>query len=113
MPYVTEQTSSELRAHVTSLQKIPGWHEPLVDRLFVEVKKHDDREVRFARLLAEMNGDEILSEQQCARFFGVDLVSWREISHTFSRGSAFSDGPISMRGPTSEQAILKALSVAK
>lgn len=37
MTYVTEQTSAELRAHMKRLQAIPGWHNPLDDRLFKEV----------------------------------------------------------------------------
>lgn len=37
MTYVTEQTGAELRAHMRRLQKMPGWHNPLDDRLFQEV----------------------------------------------------------------------------
>lgn len=38
MTYVTEQTSAELRMHMRSLKKMPGWHEPLADRLWREVE---------------------------------------------------------------------------
>ena len=38
MTYVTEQTSEELRAHMRRLQAMPGWHNPLVDRLWKEVQ---------------------------------------------------------------------------
>lgn len=107
MTYVREQTSVELRAHMRSLQKMEGWHEPLADRLFEEVTAQDERIARFARLLAEMQGDGLLSEQQCAKAFGVDLISWREIAHTFSRGSGW--GPVDFSGPTTEQAILSAI----
>jgi hypothetical protein len=106
MTYVREQTSEELRAHMCRLQKMEGWHEPLADRLFEEVTAQDERIARFARLLAEMQGDELLSEQQCAKMFGVDLVSWRVIAHTFCRGSW--GGPFDNSGPTTEQAIFRA-----
>jgi hypothetical protein len=70
----------------------------------------DAREIRFARLLAEMQGDELLSEQQCAKAFDVDLVSWRIIAHTFSRGTGWVEGdPLDSRNPTTEEAILSAL----
>ena len=38
MTYVTEQTSEELRAHMRRLQAMPGWHNPLDDRLWKEVQ---------------------------------------------------------------------------
>lgn len=41
MTYVTEQTSAELRAHMRRLQAIPGWHNPLDDRLFKEIQALD------------------------------------------------------------------------
>lgn len=41
MTYVTEQTPAELRAHMRRLQKIPGWHNPLDDRLFKEILELD------------------------------------------------------------------------
>jgi hypothetical protein len=69
---------------------------------------------RVARLLTELHGEEVLSEQQCARIFGVDLVSWREIEHTFSRGSWLAEGEaVDLSGPTTEEAISAALSRAK
>jgi len=43
---------------------------------------------RIARLLAEMHGDEILSEQQCAKLFGTDLVSWRCVEQSFTFGAS-------------------------
>lgn len=48
--------------------------------------------LRIARLLAEMNGESVLSEQQCARYVGIDLISWRELVHTFSVGTSFVEG---------------------
>ena len=39
MTYVTDQTSAELRMHMRSLKKMPGWHEPLADRLWREVQE--------------------------------------------------------------------------
>jgi len=68
-----------------------------------------DFHIRVARLLAEFHGDEILSEQQCAKIMGVDLVSWRVIEHTFSRGSWGWSGDVS--GPTTEEAIRDALKI--
>lgn len=109
MTYVSEQTSTELRAHMRVLQKMAGWHEPLADRLFQEITVQDERIARFARLLAEMQGDETLSEQQCAKSFGVDLVAWRVIAHTFSRGSW--GGPFYDSGPTTEEAILQSSTI--
>lgn len=38
MAYVREQTSAELAAHMRSLQAMPGWFEPLADRLWEEVQ---------------------------------------------------------------------------
>lgn len=38
MTYVREQTSAELAAHMRSLKKMPGWFEPLADRLWQEVE---------------------------------------------------------------------------
>lgn len=38
MTYVTEQTSAELAAHMRRLRAMPGWHEPLADRLWQEVQ---------------------------------------------------------------------------
>lgn len=51
MTYVTEQTSAELRAHMRRIQKIPGWHDPLADRLFKEVEAQD---AEIARLKAAL-----------------------------------------------------------
>lgn len=70
-----------------------------------------DFHIRVARLLAEFHGDEVLSEQQCAKIMGVDLVSWRVIEHTFSRGCGWVEGDSAdMSGPTTEEAIRDALS---
>lgn len=38
MTYVREQTSAELAAHMRSLQAMPGWFDPLADRLWQEVQ---------------------------------------------------------------------------
>ena len=38
MTYVREQSSTELAMHMRSLQKMPGWHDPLADRLWQEVE---------------------------------------------------------------------------
>lgn len=38
MTYVREQTSAELAAHMRRLQAMPGWFDPLADRLWQEVQ---------------------------------------------------------------------------
>ena len=38
MTYVREQSSTELAVHMRSLQKMPGWHDTLADRLWQEVE---------------------------------------------------------------------------
>jgi hypothetical protein len=48
--------------------------------------------LRIARLLAELHGEEALSEQQCARYMDIDLVSWRKLEHCFSAGTSFVEG---------------------
>lgn len=42
MTYVTEQSSSELRAHMRRLKAMHGWNEPLADRLYKEVIEQDE-----------------------------------------------------------------------
>ncbi|HGL4258443.1 TPA: hypothetical protein ACKE3D_002123 [Burkholderia dolosa] len=43
MTYVREQTSAELEAHMRRLQAMPGWHDPLADRLWQEVQQQAAR----------------------------------------------------------------------
>lgn len=50
MTYVTDQTPQQLRAHMRMLQKTPGWHNPLDDRLFKEIL---DQDTEIARLRTE------------------------------------------------------------
>lgn len=38
MTYVRQQTSEELAAHIRYLHGLPGWHDPLADRLWQEVE---------------------------------------------------------------------------
>ena len=38
MTYVREQSSTELAVHMRYLQGLPGWHDPLADRLWQEVE---------------------------------------------------------------------------
>lgn len=57
MTYVTEQTSEQLAAHMRMLQAMPGWHEPLADRLWVEVQRlQADLESHKRMLLAACVG---------------------------------------------------------
>lgn len=48
--------------------------------------------LRIARLLAELRGDEVLSEQQCARYMSINLVSWRKLERCFSFGTWLVEG---------------------
>lgn len=59
MTYVTDQTSSELRAHMRRLKKMNGWHEPLADRLFKEVLALDAR-------IAELEASQQREPQEAA-----------------------------------------------
>ena len=70
--------------------------QPRINALLEEVeglRKSDLAfKLRIARLLAEMHGEEILSESQCARYMRIDLVSWRKLSHSFTVGRSFVEG---------------------
>lgn len=39
--YVRDMNPQELRAHVKRLQAMPGWHDPLTDSLYNEIKRLD------------------------------------------------------------------------
>lgn len=62
--------------------------------------------IRIARLLAEMHGDAILSEQQCAKLFGVDLMTWREIEHRCSFRHGYE---VDANAPSAEEMIAAAI----
>jgi hypothetical protein len=62
--------------------------------------------VRIARLLAEMTGDSILSGQQCAKLFGIDLMAWREIEHRCSFRYGYE---VDENAPSAEELIRRAL----
>jgi hypothetical protein len=53
MTYVTEQTGAELRNHMRRLIVMPGWHDPLCDRLWSEVQKQDAEIARLRAALTE------------------------------------------------------------
>lgn len=62
----------------------------------IEELEREKRELygRFVGLLEQLHGDEILSEQQCAKFLGVDLLTWRFSSkppgpHPFAQEGTF------------------------
>lgn len=55
MTYVREQSPAELRAHMKWLQKMPGWREPLADRLYQEIQ---DLDRQIAALKSQHDGDE-------------------------------------------------------
>jgi len=56
MTYVSDMNSEELAAHMTRLQATPGWHNPLDDRLWQEVKS-------LRAELAEVKGREAVAYQ--------------------------------------------------
>jgi hypothetical protein len=41
MPYVSEQTPEQLREHMKRITAMPGWHDPLSDRLWREIQALD------------------------------------------------------------------------
>lgn len=49
-------------------------------------------QLRTARLLAELHGESVLSEQQCAKHMRIDLVSWRKLERCFSVGTSMCEG---------------------
>lgn len=53
MTYITDQTSAELRAHIRSLQKTPGWRDAVTDRLFKEIVALDKEVADLKARLAE------------------------------------------------------------
>lgn len=52
MTYVRDMTPTELRQHMDRLKKTPGWHEPLADSLYAEIKRLDDKRHSDAERLA-------------------------------------------------------------
>lgn len=61
MTYISEQNSRELRAHIRSLQKTPGWRDAVTDRLFKEIVEQDAALKRLRATLqdiADMNDEE-------------------------------------------------------
>lgn len=48
--------------------------------------------LKTARLLAELHGETVLSEQQCAKHMGIDLVSWRKLEDCLSGGVFMLEG---------------------
>jgi hypothetical protein len=63
----------------------------------IEELERDKREMygRFLGLLVELHAEETLSEQQCARYLGVDLLTWREAEQTFGH---FGPHPFAQEG---------------
>lgn len=66
--------------------------------------------LRIARLLSELHGEEVLSEQQCAKYMRIDLVSWRKLEACFSAGGFAPEGhPQSLPAQDSETVLRAAL----
>jgi hypothetical protein len=49
MTYITDQNSTELRAHIRSLQKHPEWRDAVTDRLFKEIVAQDEEIERLRK----------------------------------------------------------------
>ncbi|WP_052224695.1 hypothetical protein [Pseudomonas lactis] len=69
MTYVREQSSTELAVHMRSLQKMPGWHDPLADRLWQEVEalKAEVAGLRTGYEAYEQVNAELKAENEVAR----------------------------------------------
>ncbi|CAI8806756.1 hypothetical protein EMIT0324P_11066 [Pseudomonas chlororaphis] len=64
MTYVRNQTSEELAVHMRSLQRMPGWHEPLADRLWEEVEKLRAENEALRKAMHELASHPKLTESQ-------------------------------------------------
>lgn len=60
MTYVTEQTSEELRAHMRRLQAMPGWHNPLDDRLWKEVQTLESERDQLRAEVERLRGERMV-----------------------------------------------------
>jgi len=56
MTYVRDQSSSELAAHMRSLQRMAGWFEPLADRLWQEVEALQATIAQQAQMIEHLRG---------------------------------------------------------
>lgn len=63
--------------------------------------------LRMARLLAEFHGDEVLSEQQCARYMGINLVSWRKLERCFAFGTWLLEGEEAAEPDEDSESVLR------
>ena len=78
MTYVREQSSTELAVHMRSLQKMPGWHDPLADRLWQEVEalKAEVAGLRTGYEAYERVNAELKAENEALR---KDAEQWRAL----------------------------------
>ena len=78
MTYVREQSSTELAVHMRSLQKMPGWHDPLADRLWQEVEalKAEVAGLRTGYEAYEQVKAELKAENEALR---KDAEQWRAL----------------------------------
>ena len=78
MTYVREQSSTELAVHMRSLQKMPGWHDPLADRLGQEVEalKAEVAGLRTGYEAYERVKAELKAENEALR---KDAVKWEVV----------------------------------
>lgn len=95
MTYVTEQTPAELRAHMRRLQAMPGWHNPLDDRLFKEVVEQD-KEIERLRAATDVTGErQVLRAQQATAVMpqiGPLLDAWEGIDND-TKGTIREEAP--------------------
>ena len=85
MTYVREQSSTELAVHMRSLQKMPGWHDPLADRLWQEV------EALKAEVAGLRTGYE--AYEQVVQGLKAEISRLRAKHSDFSTGPAAEDAP--------------------
>ena len=78
MTYVREQSSTELAVHMRSLQKMPGWHDPLADRLWQEIEalKAEVAGLRTGYEAYERVKAELKAENEALR---KDAEQWRAL----------------------------------
>ena len=76
MTYVREQSSTELAVHMRSLQKMPGWHDPLADRLWQEVEalKAEVAGLRTGYEAYERVNAELKAEVEVLRKYGEEFA---------------------------------------
>ena len=86
MTYVRQQTSEELAAHMRYLQGLPGWHDPLADRLWQEVEalRAEVAGLRTGYEAYERVNAELKAENEALRGAGAGAL--RFVAFAFDEG---------------------------